>query len=529
MNALNPSRSIRTGNSWQVAINALPDTRLVSVFFLLALGAFVAARLWHLTATPLSFDEIFSVHAVRHDWSGLIEFVRRDLVHPPLFYVMLKLWVGLGGESLLWLRLFSTLIAIVSLFPLLQLCQELDLRAIERNSALALVAVNGFLIYHSHELRMYGLFLLLSLFSLWLFVRLIKVPAISWTLLCVLFGINLLLVYTHYFGWILIGAELLALIRWRRQKLMPFLGSVIAIASCLTPWLYLEVRVYANRGLSHNLGWIERPHLSNLSAFYMMLDGEPFDFLWGGTVGLLLFGVPIVLWGWRVFRSARGEDKREDNTSWLLFLFAFLPVAIVYLASLLFAQAVWLPRGLIFVAVPYLILVAIAVNHLRPRWASLVMLFVVLGWAMLAGLQSLSRVEESIRMDSWVHQMIQAESRPANDIKVYSLDENSPYVIWFYLSSENESRFQVILVKGLRPRSQRTSYWLNDEMFPSVVVKELTALEGDHFWVAFADKQWKQARTPQEIFKDAGYRVGVGFEGGVKEGRTYLFPVWRRT
>ena len=457
-----------------------------------------------------------------------MEFVRRDLVHPPFFYVLLKLWVRIGGESLLWLRLFSTLIAMLSLFPLLQLCQAFNLRGAERNSAVVLMAVNGFLIYQSHELRMYGLFLLLSVCSLWLFVRFIKSPVVPWALLGTLSAVNLLLVYTHYFGWVLVGAELLAMLRWRKQRLLFFLGSVIAVAICFSPWVFAVARVYASRGLSHNLGWIEQPHLSNLAAFYMMLNGEPLDVPWSGTVGLLLFGVPIVLWGRKVFLSAHGGTKREDNTSWLLFLFAFLPVAIVYLASQLLRQAIWLPRGLIFVAVPYLILVAIAVNHLRPRSAQITMLSLVLGWATLAGFQTLRRNEESIRMDSWVHQMIQSESRP-NNVKVYSLDEDSPYAIWFYLSSENENRFQVILVKGLRPRSERTSYWLNDEMFPSVVTKELTALEGDHFWVAFADKQWKQARRPQEIFKEAGYRVGEGFEGGVKGRRTYLFPVWRRT
>ena len=62
---------------------------------------YVAARLWRLTASCLWFDEIFSVHAARHTWGALWRFAAADLIHPPLFYALLKLWTAAGGESLL--------------------------------------------------------------------------------------------------------------------------------------------------------------------------------------------------------------------------------------------------------------------------------------------------------------------------------------------------------------------------------------------------------------------------------------------
>src|SRR5687767_5467362 len=74
-------------------------------FFAFALLIFFGARLWRLTATCLWFDEVFSVHAARQSWDVLINFVAADIIHPPLFYAVLKVWIGLGGESLVWLRL----------------------------------------------------------------------------------------------------------------------------------------------------------------------------------------------------------------------------------------------------------------------------------------------------------------------------------------------------------------------------------------------------------------------------------------
>jgi len=76
---------------------------------------YAAARLWRLTATCLWFDEIFSVHAARHPWGGPWSFAAADLIHPPLFYALLKLWAAAGGESLHWLRLFPALTSVLAL------------------------------------------------------------------------------------------------------------------------------------------------------------------------------------------------------------------------------------------------------------------------------------------------------------------------------------------------------------------------------------------------------------------------------
>lgn len=47
--------------------------------FTLLVGLFIGARLWGLTASCPWFDEIFSVHAARHDWSRLLGFVAADI------------------------------------------------------------------------------------------------------------------------------------------------------------------------------------------------------------------------------------------------------------------------------------------------------------------------------------------------------------------------------------------------------------------------------------------------------------------
>jgi len=71
---------------------------MFAIFAFIA-ALYAAARLWRLTSYSLRPDEIFSLQTARLDWTGLIGAVVRDVVHPPLFYALLKVWIGLGGES----------------------------------------------------------------------------------------------------------------------------------------------------------------------------------------------------------------------------------------------------------------------------------------------------------------------------------------------------------------------------------------------------------------------------------------------
>ena len=150
----------------------------------------------------------------------MIAYIVDDVVHPPLFYVLLKIWIAVGGESLLWLKLLPVLAALATFAPFLLLCRELKLRSAEMLLAFTLVATNGYLIHYAQELRMYSLFMFLSLCSVWLFVRFFNGGSESKQNLLALFVVNLLLVYTHYFGWLVVGSEFVFLLLFGGRKLL---------------------------------------------------------------------------------------------------------------------------------------------------------------------------------------------------------------------------------------------------------------------------------------------------------------------
>src|SRR5947209_16205860 len=237
------------------ATPALSRGRLVVSLLLVALYA--AARLWRLTAACLWFDEIFSVHAARHAWGGLWSFAAADLIHPPLFYALLKLWAAAGGESPFWLRLFPALTSVAALVPFFLLARELRLSRAETNAALLLAAANGYLIKYAQELRMYSLLLLLTLASLWLFASLFNSERLNSKVLLTLALVNLFLVYTHYYGWLVVACEAAFLFLNGRRKLTPFLLTVAALALLFAPWAAACARAASEGGgLRQNIGWI---------------------------------------------------------------------------------------------------------------------------------------------------------------------------------------------------------------------------------------------------------------------------------
>src|SRR5215213_3971742 len=240
-----------------------PETKWLK-FVGLAFAIYAGLRFWNLTASCLWFDEIFSVHAAAHDWQTIFQFVAQDLIHPPLFYVLLKIWIAAGGESLVWLRFFPVLFSILAVVPFLLLCRDLNLRLRFIVLALTFFAVNGSLIKYAQEIRMYSLLLFFALVSYWLFVRFLNTEKGFPVLLIV----NVLLVYTHYFGWFVVFSEVIAVAVLQREKLKRILLMLGAVFLSFMPWIYaLRQAAKINADVGQNIGWMRKPNLRAILQF----------------------------------------------------------------------------------------------------------------------------------------------------------------------------------------------------------------------------------------------------------------------
>ena len=514
--------------------------------FALAVALFLTARLWRLTAGCLWFDEIFSLHAARHGWRELLAFVAEDVIHPPLFYLLLKLWVALGGESLWWVRLFPALTASAALIPFYLLCRELRLRAPERNLATLFMAVSGYLIHYAQTLRMYSLLLLLSACSLWLFARFINSArrervGMEQSGLFVLFVINLLLIYTHYYGWVVVGCEFLYLLIWQRRRLASFALITAGLLLFFSPWAYAVMQAAA-RGASveQNIGWAARPDTLTLVRYLITLN-EPFIFREGALLSpravallfalvSLLFGLPLVILLWRSARGAAEGNGQPVAPVRFLLLFAFLPVLLAFTLSQFTPHSVWGTRHLIIVAVPYLMLAAVALCRLRPAWAQTAALIALACWILLAGaFVAISKPAVGIwcAWEPLARQLRVTESLTAEGVRVYAFEDLVAYHLWFALDAAGDHRFRVSAIKNVPGLAEDPAYFL-PRRFSGVTTTDLASIEDERFWIAFRDLSWNEERPPLSVLQARGYRIGERLEFAAGGQRAFMVSVSRR-
>lgn len=505
---------------------ARPDVLLTA----LLVGLYVAARLWRLTGSCLWFDELFSVHAARHTWGGLWRFVAADLIHPPLFYALLKLWTAAGGESLLWLRLFPVVASVAALVPLLLLARELKLGTAATNVALLVAGANGYLIKYAQEVRMYGLLLLLTLTSLWLFARLLnRGGGQARGLLLALFFVNLPLVYTHYYGWLVVACEAAFLALRARRRLGAFMLTAAGLAVAYVPWVVACMGAAgAGGGLAQNIGWISRPGVGDLVELFALFNqplyfrqssADPLFVRFGALLGLLLVGVPVFVLIFKRLGRRDGEDVGADGTVAFLIWFTLLPAALAFAASYVLPQSVWGTRHLIVAAAPYALLAGLALGRLRPAWWRAGALMLLCCWLALVGALVLVRRDPPHVWCAWEGLAASAARDGAGAGEVYAFEDLVAYHLWFAL--EREGRFRVVSIEGAPGVAEDPAYFLPRD-FGGVAVADTEALRGGRFWAAFRDTNWDESRQPLRLILERGYRAERVYEASAQGQRAFL-------
>lgn len=138
--------------------------------------------------------------------NGFISAVKSQC-HMPFYYLYLKFFMTLFGQSDLLLRLTSVFAGILSIIAMYFTGKEKD----EKTGLVcaSLTAISSFLIYYSQEVRLYSVLFLFSALSLLYTLRCIKNPVKKNFVLCALF--NFLILFTHTIGFVFVFFNLIFL------------------------------------------------------------------------------------------------------------------------------------------------------------------------------------------------------------------------------------------------------------------------------------------------------------------------------
>ncbi len=392
------------------------------LLLLLALALFAVPRLAMLTRYPPWQDELWTLDVVQRDFPTMLRWVVADQTHPPLFYALAWAWRRVGPDALWWMRLLPALIGIGTAVPVVALCRAARLGSRAAVTAVALCAASPWLVFYSVELRDYGLYAALATASLAAWLRARDAEPLDrgpWRVLVV---INIALVYSHYFGWLVIVAEGADALLAARRRLVPFARSTAWTALAFAPWAGLVVRraVRFPRGLEM-VSWIPRPVIGDfLDPYRSALGMSP----WVG-VDLALVVLAGGAIAWCVLRQRerpREGGAAEDGNSPLipLLLAATLPGVLTFAASLVGPRSMWVARYLLAVAPPFLVLVAVAIAAGLPARKRVLAIVFALWPAALTAWHA-SRRDEKVAFDA-IAREIGVRDAAVSGTPVYALD-----------------------------------------------------------------------------------------------------------
>jgi hypothetical protein len=295
---------------------------------------------WHGTH-ELAGDEPFTVYWAQRPLSELFGMLRTEN-NPPLYFLIMHYWSMVVPLDPSWLRVPSALVSSLAVWPLFLLGRRMG-GVVTGFTAALLYTFSQHHFQFAHEARTYSLLVLACTWAAWQLVRLADAPrypsllppSVLW-----LVAANTIATWTHYFGWLMIGLELVmafsvAALRPVRAKL---LAAIVLIALLNLP-LFGVLLARAGTSLGHGT-WLQAPAWD-----------EPYSMLVRWSNAPVVAVIFLVLIGLAVARRGMGASFLAISGLW-----CGVPLVLMFLVSYLFP--VYLDRYLLFASMGFYLLVA---------------------------------------------------------------------------------------------------------------------------------------------------------------------------
>ncbi len=336
---------------------------VLPIILLLALGL----RLWGVTRQGIWFDEAVLACFAELSTAEWFSYLRDTvpgffwiaLIKAPLFILLLRGWTGLLGASEVALRLPSLLLGLLAIVLLHRLAARL-LDGPRAAWAALLLCLNPFAVYYSQQCTEYNLLLCVGLGSMLLWLRERQDGAAPWARVAV----NLAGLGVHPMAALVPGVQLLLRIGRGRVGVRP--GALLELLPLALVVGYGVVLAAQPSEVSLTLGWVAALGWSGgLELLGQLLHGgmvhghlareQAAAVQWATLAGmsaLILAGIAAL--------------RRDRATLATLLTWTLAPVVAVAGFSLV-SRSLWVPRYLVFVLPPLLLLAACGLHAAARR------------------------------------------------------------------------------------------------------------------------------------------------------------------
>lgn len=340
-------------------------------------------RFYNLTAISLWHDEAFSALLIRYPLGEMMHRIALD-VHPPLYYLVLRVWDIVLGDSLLSLRFFSAFFGILTIY-----FAYLFIRDAFKNEKLAfiaaaLIAFNPFQIQYSVEARMYTFGTFLVVLSSWLLVKALETtpeqmfgPNPSKKIITVikkykwwiLYGLSAAAaIYTHYYLIFAVAAQGLFILFFLLKKYykdIPALGKDESLRGAILaylmafilfiPWIGTFIKQLNQVDANYWIPAMDRYSVPN-TIFHLFAGSN----IYTDSTKLIIFSLIFLA----IFIYAM--KKENNNYKWLVAFSFIIPFTIAVILS--FKRSLYLDRYFVFTGLFYCMIIAIFIESLKNKF-----------------------------------------------------------------------------------------------------------------------------------------------------------------
>jgi uncharacterized membrane protein len=352
-------------------------------------------RLFHLGKESIWVDEGFTYVLSKLTLSGYIDNVLGTLrnILPPLYFQLMHYWTSLFGYSEFSLRLPSVIFGTLSIWGIYILGKEMFNKEVGKIAALIL-AFSLFHIQYSQEARMYEMLSFLSIISFHFFIHFLKKR--SWSSALLFSCSNVMLVYTHHYGFFIIITEYLFLLalffsnRFHLKENVKKLSiATVLFLTLIFPWLFIFInqlkKVYADP-------WLPVPTVQSLFKLLSSFSG-----------GLTLFGIFIGIFLWRFVITANEQRQLESKENSekriyyeLLLFWLIVPIVFSFLYSR-FASPIFGDKYLIASSIPLYLLLAKSIESFKSIYVKCATVMIVIALSVT----SISAYFTTMQKEQW--------------------------------------------------------------------------------------------------------------------------------
>ena len=325
--------------------NRVRKARIRYALSALVLTAF-ALRADHLDFQSLWRDEVDAIAFATRALPRLLSTFAKPKENGPLYFLLLRPWITLTGDSEFSVRFLSLAFGVLTL-PLAYTLGRRWLSTLGSMMGALLMAFSPYLVWYSQEAKMYTLITFLTMLSLYLYVE--ALARGRWSYWAAYVVVTSFCLYTHILAALIIPLEIVLFVVWwprHRTRLKPWLAAIGCVTLPYIPLAFWEIPLLLS---SYETGHPFYPLSEILSTLFLAFShgvsgvASPWLLILTSVLFMFLFLAGVFLVG-----DKKGLRLAMTGRGVTLLLYLFLPIIGMYLISL--GMPIFADRYLIYVA-----------------------------------------------------------------------------------------------------------------------------------------------------------------------------------